>query len=73
MTNDEREAFAREVVALARKYKVRSVAMQYRDGFSEGMFGEFSIAWAEGRHGDLSNISLAYRDTKGISEKEPSQ
>ena len=71
MKTEDREKFAREVVALGRAYGVQSIALQYRDTFrSESeMRGEHSISWAEGRHGDRENISLSYRDTKSISEE----
>lgn len=72
MTNEQREQFAREIVELARKFKVRSVAVQYRDGHrSESeMLGEHTIAWAEGRHGALDRINMSYRDTRYISERQ---
>lgn len=71
MQTEQREQFAREIVALARKFKLRSVAVQYRDGFRSEleMPGEHTVSWAEGRHGALDRISMSYRDTRYISER----
>lgn len=69
MTDDDREMFAQAVIALARQYNIRSVALQYRDGVGSPDFGQnHHIAWASGRHGDASTIDLSYTGSKTISE-----
>lgn len=75
MTNEQREQFAREIVALARKFKARSVAVQYRDGLRSEleMPGEHTLCWAEGRHGAPDRINMSYRDTRYISERHPDE
>lgn len=72
MQTEQREQFAREIVELARKFKVRSIAVQYRDSLRSEleMPGEHTIAWAEGRHGAPDRINLSYRDTRYISERQ---
>lgn len=81
MSNERHEAFARAVVALARQYRISSVAMQYRDSSRgivvEGEYirpddyldGQFHLSWAEGRHGDPNCILVERREIVSIKEK----
>lgn len=77
MITDEHRAFARELVALARKHGVNHVNMEFNFGshkkfreetISNRMWERVTLRWAEGRHGDLNDITLETRAADTFKE-----
>jgi len=75
MITDKHRNFAREVIALARKHQMTSLTVRFRNSISDTKdqptseyYEEVTLAWAEGRHGEQSNINLETRAMQQIPE-----
>ena len=60
--------FARQLVALARKHGVRSIAVQYRSGQDAPGASQSKIAWQDGPLGAPRDITIEHCEVKLIGE-----
>ena len=69
---EDHKAFAREVVALARKHQMDRLKLEFQTGFNHpsgpGFRESITMSWGTGRHGDTANILLECRASEGIPE-----
>lgn len=74
--NDEHIAFARAVVALARKHGANRLKVEFNLSGDRRFFEDrcnwqtVTFDWSEGRHGDQANIGLRAEARIGVSEGE---
>lgn len=71
-------AFAREVVALARKHGMDHLSLSFSHSFSrrfleppyseDGYSGRVNCTWTEGRHGAESRIRIAFEGAMSVDE-----
>lgn len=68
---DKQIEFAREVVALARKYMITDLTMEYRPAFRAKDYSapQIRVQWSEGRHEDREKIGISYTQTARVDEK----
>ena len=71
---ESHQAFAKELVALARKHKVGNITAKFHQSFSyqnnENHHGStwIDLSWTEGRHGHKSHLTLTATTRKVIEE-----
>lgn len=69
---NEHIAFARAVVALAREHKMDSIDITFRPGFySPVKYPDnvrVRVCWSSGRHGDKSNMTFSFEESKSVPE-----
>lgn len=66
--------FARDLVAVCRKHKMRSINATYRAGYSseasEDFSGQVTIMWSEGRHGAEAAIVVKFEGIVTLTEEK---
>lgn len=76
---DKHAAFARDVVALARKHGMNALSVSFRASFrtmfpmgaepSNIYSGQVTMTWSEGRHGAKEDIKLRFEGSMTVEER----
>lgn len=66
--------FAREVVAVCRKYGMNNLRLTFNHNFNVattmGNFSRKEVTWNEGRHGDSAQITFKLESSMSFPEQE---